>query len=516
MRRVNRRKKPVDFLLPFLILVSIGIIGVMAFQVWQNWDKQGKADAYFYVIDGKAKILPYAQTEWNNAYSGTKLLLGDALKTFPTGTAVIEFFNGTKVRLNHDTAVVLADLSKTSDLETIAINLDNGVAWIKGAKSAGVRDAHYEVRTADLLIKADGTVFEVESKDTQIVRVLDGDVSVEILVRTNGQERVVDTVSVGVGQEITIDDAALKAFVENQRPSVLRAISDDFKDTDWYKWNTTEDRSPTNFSLYSGSTKIDIATLDDSQPIISISGSGEVKTEVDTINNTVAGDESDAKVEESGVLKTPVITEPKETTVKENSFVLKGTVAEGTVKVVVNSNIGDYELGKFQKGDTDWSYNISVAIGNLLSGENVYKVYAVDKDGNRSTPAKITITYNKDAVTIEDKLTNPVVLTFNGSTSSVVDTDTVTVEGSIKGAEKVVVNGYTLSQFEAGATTWKYVARESVGNLKSGENEYEVYGIDPDGNKSAVTKFTITYNKPAAAPAAESTPAPGGSVNYGF
>jgi len=82
MRRVNRLQRPVDFLLPFLVLVSIGIIGVMAFQVWQNWDKQGKADVYFYVIGGKAKILPYGQAEWNNAYSGTKLLLGDALKTF--------------------------------------------------------------------------------------------------------------------------------------------------------------------------------------------------------------------------------------------------------------------------------------------------------------------------------------------------------------------------------------------------------------------------------------------------
>jgi len=427
---------------------------------------------------------------------------------------VIEFFNGTKIRLNNDTAVTLADLSKTSNSETIAINLDNGVAWVKGAKSAGVRDAHYEVRTADLLVKADGTVFEVESNDVQVVRVFEGDVSVDILVRVNGQERVASTVSVGVGQEITIDDAALNAFSQNQKPSILKAISEDFKNGDWYKWNVKEDSAPTDFSLYVGSAKIDIGTLEGSQPEILAPGS-ENMVEGDTVNNAVAGDSSDVMFE-GGVLEMPVITAPKETTITNNSFVLQGTVAAGTSQVVANSNIGDYELGKFEKGSMGWSYNVSQVIGNLVSGENVYKVYAVDKDGNRSDAAKIIITYNKEAVVIEDKLTDPEVLTFNGADSSIVDTDIVTVEGSIKGAEKVVVNGYTLSQFEAGATTWKYVARESVGNLNPGENTYEIYGVDPDGNKSAVVKFTITYNKAGAddsnAPKAPAV-VPGG---YGF
>src|SRR5690606_15710570 len=80
----------------------------------------------------------------------------------------------------------------------------------------------------------------------------------------------------------------------------------------------------------------------------------------------------------------------------------------------------------------------------------------------------------------------------------------VTIVGSIKGAEKVVVNGYTLSQFTAGSTQWRYVASVDLGNLKPGDNTFEVYGIDPDGNKSDVVTFTITYNGPAA----ESSPDP--------
>jgi len=129
-----------DYILPFLVLVSIGVIGVLGFQLWSNWDQQGKGDVYFYVAEGKAKLLPYGQTDWDNAFSGTKLLLGDSIKSSMVGKVVLEFFNGTIIRMNDDTAVTLADLTKTADKEIIVVNLDNGSVWVNGQKSAGVKE----------------------------------------------------------------------------------------------------------------------------------------------------------------------------------------------------------------------------------------------------------------------------------------------------------------------------------------------------------------------------------------
>jgi len=512
MRRVVRRKGPIDYVLPFLMLVGLGIIIVLGWQIWSNFDKQNKSDAYFYVAQGKAKLLPYGTTNWDDAYSGTRLRLGDALKTSSLGRVVMEFFNGTVVRMAEDTAATLVDLVKEPDHEEIVLKLDNGKLWVKAQKSPGVREARYEVRTAHMLVKAKGTVFEVESDSHETVRVLDGDIDVDILVKTNGQERVADTIQVGVGQELVLDEASLKAFESNMSPSVLMAISEDFKNSPWFRWNMSEDETPTNFASTQASTMentVDNTStgtqqIDDS--FGSVAGTTQESTsssqEADEMNNDTFG---------SGA---PDITSPltSTSTVTTGKAVLEGTVPAGTTKVIVESTVGgvtdSYTLSKFTAGQTTWSYNVSETIGNLKPGDNVYKVYAVNANGQKSDPAQVTITYNKEKVEISDALSAPTVDSFNGSTSSTVTTDTVKVVGSVKGAEKVVVNGYTLGAFQAGSTTWTYSAKESLGNLKPGVNEYEVYAVDEEGNKSAVVKFTITYNKTTTGTTTTSPPPP--------
>ncbi|MCA9373927.1 FecR domain-containing protein [Candidatus Peregrinibacteria bacterium] len=533
MRRAQRRKRPIDYILPFLVLLSIGVIGVMAFQVWSSWNNEGDANVYFYVAQGRARVLPYGQSEWDNAFSGTKLLLGDGLKTLPGGRVVAEFFNDTRVRLDSDTAITLSDVSKSNDKEVIALNLDNGSVWINGEKSPGVREAHYEVRTDNLLVRATGTIFEVENNTTQVVRVFEGDIEVDVIVESGGQERVTETLAVGVGQEIVLDDATLRAFEGNQTPSVLMAVSDEFKDSAWYRWNVREDQSPTDFSISgSGSSMVDDET-DTEMTDEETNGEENPDDENSEDTNGDEGEEDTAN-NAGGSSDQPVITSPTSKTTTEGSFVLAGTVKAGTAAVVVNSNLGDYELSQFKEGDTEWSYNVSDSFGNLKPGENTFKVYAVNEDGARSSAATITITYEKDKVEITDDLTKPVVETYNGSSSSTTDANTVTVIGSIKGAEKVVVNGYTLSQFTSGGTQWKYVASTALGNLKPGDNTFEVYGIDPDGNKSEVVSFTINYTGTDTTPepeetapeedstpveeepAPEETPAEDSGVEFGF
>jgi len=60
-----------------------------------------------------------------------------------------------------------------------------------------------------------------------------------------------------------------------------------------------------------------------------------------------------------------------------------------------------------------------------------------------------------------------------------------------------LVDGYQLKAFKAGDTVWSYTAKESYGNLKSGENIYTVEAVAKDGSKKTAT-FAIIYNKPAA------------------
>ncbi len=509
MRKINR-KSPLDFILPFLILVSIGVIGVLGYQLWQNYTVQGKANVYFYIVEGKAKLLPYGKSEWENAYSGTKLLLGDSVKTSAQGKLVMSFYNDSIVRLNSDSAVTLTDLVKQFDSEKIVLNLNNGVIWVKAGRSQDVRESQYEVRMSHLKVKSSGATFELEDADAETVRVFDKQVDVDILVNESGKERVADTITVGVGQELVLDEAALKAFKSNNRPSLLKAISDQFKATDWYVWNMKEDNSPTDFdnldSAISENQKIKTIAVDSGDVSQEIGANvGIMVLHEERKPQTVQTSEDNSMVEESFIA--PVIDKPlpSERTVKTGGkLTISGSVGLNTAKVVVeqtSDGVKDvYVLSKYVKGTKGWSYNVSELLGNLKPGENIYDFYAVDEKGNKSGTTQLIINYDKVAPEIKDDLEAPKPLTFNGSTSSDVKVGIVKIEGIVKGAEKVVVNGYTLSKFIPGDTKWIYTANESYGNFNAGINEFEAYALAPDGTKSDVSRFTVNYDKPVIQP----------------
>ena len=496
MRRVYRRKRPFEYLLPFLIFVGVGVIGVLGFQLWNNL-QGAKGDVYFYIASGKAKMLQYGLNEWANAFSGTKMLLGDSIKTEPDSRGVLQFFNGTIVRLDGDTEVTITDITKRSDVEKIGLTLTHGNMWVNKMNSEGVDQSDMNVRTTHMMVSDVGTVFEVESNDTETVRVIAGQVNAQILGNATDKNAVLDTVQVGVGQEMTLDQAILQAFQNHDTPSVLMALSDQFKLSDWYLWNSREDQNPTDFS------KILVpptdATSNTQQSTLTPSGTQQTASPTSTTSTQ---------------LSAPVITQPNPSVMStdQNKVAISGTVGPGTAKVVVHETVGgttdQYTLSRFKTGATSFSYNVSEALGNYKAGLNDYSFYALDASGNQSDSADVQITYNKAAVQITDALTAPQVVSYNGSTSasaSTVTTGVVLVQGSVAGAQSVVVNGYTLSKFQPGDKTWTYYANVGGGNLNPGLNTYQVYAVDPQGNKSAITTFTITYNKPAGGSTQTST-----------
>jgi len=496
MRRVYRRKRPLEYLLPFLIFVGVGVVVVLGFQLWNNL-QGAKGDVYFHIAAGRAKILEYGIKEWENGYSGTKLLLGDSVKTSMKSRGVLQFFNGTIVRMNEDTEVTITDITKRSDVEKIGLTLNHGSIWVNKVQTEGVDQSDLQVRTSHLLVSDVGTVFEVSSNSLETVRVMKGDVNVQI-IDTDEKKTLLDTIQVGVGQEMNLDEAILKAFQNRETPSVRMALNDAFKLSDWYIWNIGEDENPTDFSINHS---------------LEIPGGSEETSTISTQQLAGTTQEMSNPPPVEG-LQTPVITQPSPAvmTTEENKAAISGTVAAGTVKVMVrqtvSGNTDEYTLSKFKAGDTSFGYNVSEALGNYKPGENIYNFYAVDASGNKSDSAEVRITYNKKTVEITDPLSPPKVLTYNGAASSDVTVSVVKVEGSVAGAEKIVVNGYTLSKFEAGTKSWIYFANEEGGNLTSGLNEYEVYAVDPQGNKSEVVKFTITYNKPAGSTQQTSTTTP--------
>ncbi|MFH1218356.1 MAG: hypothetical protein V1679_00755, partial [Candidatus Peregrinibacteria bacterium] len=142
---------------------------------------------------------------------------------------------------------------------------------------------------------------------------------------------------------------------------------------------------------------------------------------------------------------------------------------------------------------------LAPAEGEVVEGEEG----SVGEDGELSEVVSEEVA---DVVeeTIADlgTLTVPAILTVAGGTEVnadgfyVVTSSLATLKGSVSGAEKVVVNNYTLQQFKPGDQMWTYFANADYDLMQVGENTYEVYALGSDGSRSESIFVKVLYNPP--------------------
>lgn len=429
-----------------------------------------------YVASGSARFLPWGMSNWQNVYSGMNLLPGDAIRTSKEGYTVLRFFNDSVVRIAPNTEIILQETKRDDVSDNVFLALNSGEIWVS-VKSLPGMTSNFSVRTKNLVVKNTGTVFDVRNDSLESVRVMSGEVSADIVAYEDSEERVLDTIEIGIGQEVSLSSKNIEAFKARKQISVLAAISDDFEDSEWYKWNIAEDITPTDFVPEDA---LESETVD--------------KVSVKPLE--ISGQDGD-EFEDIEPPKKPVILEPKEDAreIEKGSVTISGTTDGDTEKIVIELNSERYTLSKYVPGSLSWTYTLSESYGNLKLGENRYLVYAEDKAGNRSEPSSITINYKKLSQDELGEFTAPIVVSYNGSLSNEVSEAPVTVKGKVSGAVSVVVNDYALSGFNPGDKEWTYYLKEQYGNLLPGFNEYEVYSVDASGNKSEVSKFQVIYKK---------------------
>lgn len=74
--------------------------------------------------------------------------------------------------------------------------------------------------------------------------------------------------------------------------------------------------------------------------------------------------------------------------ISESSVTIVGSV-ECAYGIVVNG----YTLSLFEPGDTEWFYKVSTEYGNLVEGDNIYRVYSIDEEGNQSESYDFYVKY---------------------------------------------------------------------------------------------------------------------------
>jgi hypothetical protein len=233
-------------LFPFILLIVIGVVLVLGFKLYRTYYGSDSSDfVYMYVVSGQADVKMWGEADFSKAYTGTKILQGDEIRTSKDSRVVVEFFDGIKVRLNGDTQIAFSEIYNDSKGTSIKILLTKGEVWVnKTDIQAGTAD--FYVSTGNISVKAVSAIFDVEYvDDIQSVCVLQG--SLDVGVYGESGETSVDHIVVDADNEASFDVEKLKRFWEFQAPNVVEKLSDKFKQTPWFAWNIKEDENPTPF-----------------------------------------------------------------------------------------------------------------------------------------------------------------------------------------------------------------------------------------------------------------------------
>jgi hypothetical protein len=185
---------------------------------------------------------------------------------------------------------------------------------------------------------------------------------------------------------------------------------------------------------------------------------------------------------------------------------ITGEAPQGTAAIMVN----DYRLQLYKAGGKTWSYLASADLGNLIAGKNVFTVFALDADGNKSPSRSITIEFTSDGTTASGATVSstpplkqnppltPGVLIVDkpeSGLSAATSEKEMVIEGRTSGdTASISINGYTLSLYIAGKTTWNYIASTEMSTMKRGRNVYRVVARNKDGEILDVLEYVITYN----------------------
>lgn len=398
--RYYQGRKPVglaSYAMPFLIIICVGIIGVLLFNLWRAFFPSEKVKAaYLHIIEGSAQMKAWGTDSFFNLSTDAVVMQGDQVRSSADGKFIVEFFDGSLMRMDGNTDVSFDSIDDDSKTPQIELHLYDGDIWFNLLnKTTGQTDIF--VTLDNIVARSNMTsIFEVENNDDQLVRVFgvfeNEGLAVDVLAEDGG--KVVESENVGVGQQIVFTDEVLKRYFAHQSPTVLAAVDDEFKLTPWYLWNLKEDDQPTKFEKVVGpagttfvkvepqvvvekevidGVEVEKANAEGTKDSIPDAASTSTSASKPTIISVAGGVKPDAQ----GIYR-----------VISRVTTLTGTIS-GVDKVLVNG----YTLQKFKPGDTTWTYFANADFDLMKAGDNTYEIYGLDAKGNKTETLTIKVFY---------------------------------------------------------------------------------------------------------------------------
>lgn len=462
-RRMRRPRHSFPLIPVMAVVVVMIAAALLSYALWPDEDTVQNAPApvaQFLLTEGKARItLPGGiETTVEPSQTATQLNVGEAVEALGNTRLDVFFPNGSSVKLDNNSAMKILSAPGVQGATGTMVELAKGNAWIR---TTGTLNAKLVMRgrISEVTVNEGSMTSLSRNGFSDTYRGIQGSGLVRVLDPNGGG--VLTEATLALGQQMTITDSVLADLRSNKPVQLAQLIDADFRSSAWYLANMGSEAGNAN-----GNSNANANTNSAPSPVPQGQGGPTV-----TI----------VTPREGATLSSPTVT-------------ISGTVSSDAAKVVVN----DYALLKYVPGSANWNYLASPGNGNLLRGENVFTVYALDKDGKRGETVTLSITYAGNATAATDAPGALKAPTINGQKTFTTGETKYLITGTVPAtAAKVVVNGFVLQKYVPGSGTWSYTASLDFGTMKPGVNVYTVYYVDKAGTKSAAATMQITYKKGA-------------------
>ncbi len=515
MRPTPPRRKSKDYLLPFLIILAIGVIAALLLQLWGLWGGtsentltlSGKAELT--KVSGDVEVYLPATGSWKITSEAATLNPGESVRTGTDGSATLTFDDGSVATLASSSELAISDLQNSITKKSVTLALARGATAI----TVGTKSGDLIITSEFLKIhNADGRFLMQISADGDLASAIEGGFVAAIIDPKNTTKTPeLKNLMVESGKTVQISERRINLLRIGGEIDLVQTTPAEILNSNLYLAAT----SGTNLVSDTVTNPDTVVNPDGTVSPATTPPDGTVNPDTTAIN--------------SGRLPAPlVVTGGGNVSAVTEPVKVFGKVSPKVVKIKVTFDGTDaFELSKFVPGSGEWSYNAARSFENLKVGVNNYSVVGYDEAGNATPTASFQIRFNPEgatsttteattATTTTTKTTDGVPsvgsATFTAPTVSE-PTDGATFEtapvhfaGTVPvGTTAVFVNGYKLTGFVIGGTTWQYNAAPSYSNLKAGENEFEIVATNEAGERSSTT-IKITYS-PAATTAPATVPA---------
>ncbi len=367
-----------------------------------------------------------------------KVYEGDTIYTSNGGNAVLIFFDGTKLRMDQQSQLTLEESSRMTEKPSVlTLDLPKGrIFLMTPSQNVFTGSITRTVKTDTQSISIPHSASALISDDVLAVTESSGLGLTSLLELPSGSSK---EIVIGEGQVLALTPSARTSIESGSDPYTYR--------------RTFGEKESTDLFLKESMTALS------SQPLPS-TGSGSI--------------ESSSR--DSDVLN--VQTPTNNQSVNGTSVTVSGTVGTQVTSVEIN--------GTAVLIGSDQSFRQDVT---LTAASVTLTISAKDRAGNVLETVSRTVTRTQTTVPMAS-VSKPV---GSGGTFTTNQEEVTISGGAPANTNGIMVNDYALQLFKPGSRTWTYVASLALGNMKQGENRYEIRALDATGAKSNPVVITIVF-----------------------